>query len=185
MKNFDVNELLSGLEATTEKHLEMAVRVYQNLDAESLLKPAPDGGWSIAQCLEHLNTYGDYYLPKISGGITSGRALPSSRFNSTWLGNYFTKMLDPSTGKKKIKAFKAHSPARELDPYAVVAKFIQQQEELLQLMRRARATDLEKVKIPLSIAGFIKLRLGDVFRFIVAHNDRHMLQAGRLVPVEV
>jgi uncharacterized damage-inducible protein DinB len=35
------------------------------------------------------------------------------------------------------------------------------------------------VKVGISIAPFIKLKLGDVFRFMIAHQVRHILQAGR------
>ncbi len=33
------------------------------------------------------------------------------------------------------------------------------------------------IKIPLSITRLVKLKLGDTFRFLVAHEQRHFVQA--------
>jgi uncharacterized damage-inducible protein DinB len=181
MQSVKSDELLSNLELQVEKHLASAVRAFQNLSEPDLNQKPPDGGWSIAQCLEHLNTYGDYYLPRIEKAMEKFNGKPSSEFSSTWLGNYFTKMMDPVTGKRKMKAFAAHVPPSALDGHAVTGKFIQQQETLLQLLRSAKQKDLNKIKIPISISRFIRMKLGDTFRFIIAHNERHVEQAKRLL----
>jgi uncharacterized damage-inducible protein DinB len=170
MKSKSSKELIDILEQEVEKHLQDAIRIFQNLTPESLLKPSASGGWSIAQCLWHLNSYGEYYFPEIRKGLTKNYPF-NPEFKSSWLGNYL-KM-------KKYKAFKDHTPAPALDAHEVVAKFIQQQEELLDLLKLARHTDLNKVRIPISISRWLKLKLGDVFQFIIAHNERHLHQAKR------
>lgn len=180
METIQKVQLLDTLENRVESHLQQAIYQFQNMNEHDLLRPALDGGWSIAQCLEHLNSYGHYYLPKIREGLQKNHPVPPKNdFKSSWLGHYFIQMMEPNTGKKKYKAFKGHIPAPELDAYAVVADFIQQQETLLGLLRKARSTDLNAVKIPISIARLIKLKLGDVFQFIIAHNERHVQQALR------
>jgi hypothetical protein len=179
MKSIRSEELLHQLEAQVEKHLSVTLAHFQNLSEEKLLKPAPHGGWSIAQCLEHLNRYFNYYLPQIEKGLSQDRSQPSEFFRSTWFGNYFTKVLDPDTGKKPIKAFKEYKPAAELDAHQVMAEFITHHEKLLALLRTARHHDLNKIKIPISIARWLKTRLGDTFRFLIAHNERHLRQAQR------
>jgi hypothetical protein len=180
MERISSETLLNTLEGKVEKHLHDAIDVFQNLDSETLLRPAPDGGWSVAQCLEHLNRYGDFYLPEIAKRMEQYHKTPASPwFKSSWIGHHFARMMDPTTGKTKLPAFKSYKPQSSLDAHAVVAKFILQQEKLLTLLRDARHTDLNKVKIPVSIARFIRLKLGDVFQFLIAHNERHMLQAKR------
>lgn len=170
-------DLLNSLEQRVEQHLQLTTAQLQNLEPERLLRPAPDGGWSIAQCLEHLNSYGRYYLPEIDKGLRQAKPTEKNTFASSWLGNYFTRMMEP--GPKKYKAPKDHRPAPALDTAAVIATFVEQQEALLAYLRRARQIDMEKIRIPISIARWIKLKLGDVFRFLVAHNERHMQQALR------
>ena len=180
MKPVNKEQFLNALENSVENHLREAIRVFQNADEQTLLRPAANGGWSIAQCLDHLNSYGQYYLPYIQNGLNKnmGRPYPDT-FQSTWLGNYFTRLMDPKTGKKKQKAAKIHKPAPDLDAHAVVAEFIQQQETMLTYLKRAQQTDLNKIKIPVSIFKWIKLNLGDVLQFLIAHNERHLLQAKR------
>lgn len=178
MATQSVDQLVSTLEDQVETHISDAVKIFQNLSAEELLKPAINGGWSIAQCLWHLNSYGDYYLPKIKSGLAKNYPA-NTDFKSTWLGSYFTRMMQPGAQMKKYKAFKDHVPAIELDAHNVVAEFIQQQEQLLSYLKQARQTDMNRVRIPISIMSWIKLKLGDVFQFIIAHDERHMQQAKR------
>lgn len=180
MKAVSKSKLLSSLEQEVEKHLAEAVDVFQNLPEEILLKPAPDGGWSIAQCLAHLNSYGRFYLPAITYAIHHPRGKATNEaFKSGWLGNYFTQMMQPGASTKKYRSPKAHSPAPHLEARAVVAEFILQQEQLMNCLRKARATDINATRVPVSISKWIRLKLGDTFRFLIAHNERHMLQAKR------
>lgn len=182
METIQKEFLLTALEQRVENHLQQAIGLFQNLPERELLQPSPTGGWSIAQCLDHLNSYGHYYLPKIQEGLAKYVYRPSKdTFQSSWIGAYFIKMMDPETGTKKFKAFKGHIPASELDAHAVVAEFIQQQEYILRYLKQARSADLNAIRIPISITRFITLKLGDVFQFIIAHNERHIRQALRNV----
>jgi hypothetical protein len=186
MKPIDKNQLLDTLEAAVEQHLQHAVRHFQNLPADILRKPSASGGWSIAQCLEHLNRYGNFYLPAINRALSLKSGDPANpTFTGTWMGSYFTRMMQPQTGKRKIKAMKAYAPPPDLDANAVVAEFIHQQETLMRLLTQARQADLTATRVPLSIAPFLRMRLGDVFGFIVAHDERHIQQALRDMPSAV
>jgi hypothetical protein len=184
MKTIDKHTWLDGLEASVERHLQKAIYYFQNQDRVVLLTPSTTGGWSIAQCLEHLNRYGHFYLPAIDQALQRHSGQPDApTFTSTWLGSYFTRMMQPETGKRKIKAMKAYAPPPDLDAHAIVAEFIHQQETLLTLLSRARRSDLTATRVPISIASFIRLRLGDVFAFVIAHDERHVQQALRNLPV--
>ena len=180
MKSVDSEELIRSLEEQVGRHLDQAILVFQNLSETQLNKQAADGGWSIAQCLDHLNSYGDYYLPQIEKRMATSNLPSSPTFTSSWLGNYFTDMLDPDKGKRKMKAFKNYRPAVSLDGHAVVAKFIQQQETLITLLRKSHYNNINRIWIPISISRFIKMKLGDTFRFLIAHNERHVRQANRI-----
>lgn len=175
----DTNSLLIDLEQDVERHLAEAVRSYQNWTAEKLLEKPKDGGWSVAECLWHLNSYGDYYLPRIEKGL----AHPSGAnpfFRSSLIGAWFTRLMKPRPGMTKFKAFKDHVPPPGIDPLQTVAEFIQQQEALLSLLRRAKSADLSAIRIGISIMPWFTLKLGDVFQFLVAHQERHMVQAARV-----
>ncbi len=185
------NTLLDSLADHTESFLQKAVSEWQMLPHHQFaFKAAPDK-WSANQCLAHLNEYGRYYLPlmetAIEGAIQSGQN-PSVRFKAGWLGNYFTgMMLNNADGMpvKKMSAPKAYDPQTNDDSYAVIAAFIEQQEKLLVLLRKAKQINLNSIRIPISIAKFIRLKLGDTFLFLIAHNYRHILQADRALLLSV
>jgi DinB superfamily len=183
MKTVDKQTLLNDLENQVEKHLQIAVKNFQNLSEEVLLKPSISGGWSIAQCLEHLNSYGAYYLPLFENGLAdSTNNYNATTIKSTWLGKKAIESMDLQKGFKKYKAFKGHIPAKELNAKIVVAEFINQQERLLKILRESANKDLQKIKIPISIARFFKLHLGDALQFLIVHNERHIQQANRNLP---
>lgn len=185
MKWASQQDLLESLESRVEQHIQEAVRVFQNLSEEELQKPAPDGGWSMAQCLAHLNTYGDFYLPRIKSSLAKGAGNnPLKGYKSSWIGHYFIRMVEPETGTRKQKALAKHIPSADLDAHAVVAEFIRQQEELLWNLRQARKVDLNSIRIPVSFSNLLRLKLGDVFQFLVAHNERHIRQAKALIEKE-
>lgn len=171
-------KLIENLIEDVELHLSDTTKFFQNLSNEALLKPAENGGWSIAQCLEHLNSYSQYYLPQIKKGLENASKTENNFFESSWLGAYFTKMMR-SSSTKKYKAFKNHIPDENLDSAVVLAEFIEYQETLLNCLKQAQNIDLERIKIPISLTKWVKLSLGDVFQFMIAHDERHIQQAKR------
>lgn len=185
MKTYNTKLLTEKLQQQTELLLDKAIQEWQMMSPEKFAEQPGPGAWSAMQCLAHLNSYGDYYLPEIEKAIRASQRKPSlsiPNFKPGLLGNYFTSMMTPGENGlpvKKMKAFKGHIPAESGNSDEVIAIFIEQQEKLLALIEAAKEIDLNKAKIPISIAKYIKLKLGDVFMFIVAHNYRHVLQAER------
>ena len=186
MKKYSPQQWIEPLVETVEAHLVRATEVYQNLSETQLNTPPAEGGWSVAQCLEHLNRYGDYYLPATREALRSvaSTSNPQSTYQSGWLGRYFTNMMKPEN-TKKYKAFKGHIPATQLDGAAVVARFIEQQEEWLHLLGEITTVAQMNVRVPISISPLIRLKLGDTLSFVIAHNSRHVQQADRLLAVSL
>jgi hypothetical protein len=179
---YQTTVLLDNLHQKTESFLEKAVREWQSMPAEQLNKQPAPNAWSAAQCLEHLNVYGRYYLPALKTAINKAEKSPSPTYKSGWLGDYFYRLMLPNTEgsiKSKMKAPKNAVPPAELDAAAVIAEFIEQQEQLLQLIEQARTVNLASIRIPISLTKWIRLKLGDTFLFVVAHNERHIRQAER------
>jgi hypothetical protein len=171
-------ELLESLKKDVEILLECADFFRKEIDA--LLIPPVPGKWSVAQILEHLNSYGRIYLPQIDKAISSSQSKREAWFNSGYLGNYFTNMMKPKDVfdvKNKMKAFKAHNPENKLNPGKVLDEFVEQQHKLLQLLEMAKQKSLNSIRIPLSVTKLIKLKLGDTFRFLIGHEQRHFVQA--------
>lgn len=182
-------QLLNDLHQRTEIILQKAIGSWQMLPPEQLAKQPAPGQWSAAQCLQHLNFYGHYYLPALEKAIEMAkqRGLTcTGKFQSGWLGAYFTNLMKPQADgrlKSKMASPKNAIPAAAPDPVATLMEFIEQQEHLLQLLEAARTVDLSAIRVPISLTRLIRLRLGDTFGFVIAHHERHVLQAERSINV--
>lgn len=174
-------ELIQDLIQRTQDHLNQSERYLQMSEADLNWKENSEK-WSVLECIEHLNRYGDFYIPEISQRIQSGRKAGSSPiFKSGWLGNYFAESMLPKEKLNTMKTFKSMNPVGSQLDKTVLKKFIKQQKQLLELLDKARTTDLVKTKTAISISKLIKLRLGDTFRVVIYHNYRHIVQADKVL----
>lgn len=166
---------------TTEvKQLMQSAETLNELPLHELnWRPAPES-WSILECFEHLNLYGRFYLPAIEKGIHRSRSKTEPEFNPGFLGNYFAESMLPKETMKKMKTFKSKNPIHTTLDKKVIGTFLQQQEQLLTLLVRARKVSLNKIKIPTSISAMLQLKLGDTFRFVINHELRHLKQVERI-----
>jgi len=152
----------------------------KTLDLKTLIWKENETSWSILECLEHLNLYGDFYLAQIETKLKTSTTKPESEFKSGLLGNYFAKSMLPKEKLNKMKTFKDKNPLNAKLDTAVIDKFIRQQIKLLDLLNQSRNVSLNKVKIPTSISSFIKIKLGDTFQFYTNHIIRHLKQIERI-----
>ncbi len=184
MATYKNEDLINELQNQTEVILQKAITEWQLISHSRFARKPSADGWSANECLQHLNSYGRYYLPAIERGLAQQQnpSQTAEKFSPGWLGNYFTKLMKPAAEGKlstKMKSPENHSPKTIMESHEVLAGFIDQQEKLLQLLLKAKQTDLNKRSVGISIAPIIKLKLGDVFMFLIAHLDRHVQQAER------
>lgn len=171
-------QLVDELKKITEENILFAENLL-NQSNKKLNFRLSENSWSILECLEHLNRYGNFYLPEISKRIENSDTKSTEIFSSGILGNYFAKSMLPKEKLNTMKTFKSMNPIhRKLDKN-VVNEFISQQKQIIHLLNEAKNIDLNKVKTSISISNLIKLKLGDTFRFVIYHNVRHVEQAKR------
>ncbi|RYY22063.1 MAG: DinB family protein [Chitinophagaceae bacterium] len=183
MKNVKTNDLLEELKAETRQFI-METKILLQHDPELLTRQPVPGKWSIAQILEHLNAYGRFYIPVIGKALNESQLPPDVLYSSGWLGNFFTNSMKPTPDKvikNKMKAMKNYTAPPDLDSKAVIDEFLQQQQAFLNLLEIAGKKNIAKIRIPITITKLIRLRLGDTFRFLVAHNQRHFVQCDNTI----
>jgi len=179
MKKFKSEDLIDQLEADV-RQIVAAAEHLKGADPVKLSYAPAEGSWSVAQVLEHLNMYNRYYLPAIERSMVHITKDTNAWFVPGFWGNYFTKMMMPKNVyeiKNKMKSLKSYSPTKGVNVEAVFSEFMQHQQKLLQLLEVSRRRNLNTIHVPISITKLIKFRLGDTFRFIIAHEQRHMIQA--------
>lgn len=174
------SQLLNDLESRTRQLISWAESL-RTMDEESLNAREEEGRWSVLECLEHLNRYGDFYLPEIQNRIEKAAKISNPQFKSSWLGEYFADSMIAKEKLNTMKTFKSMDPIGSSLSLSTLEKFIEQQFQMLRLLHNAQSVNLSKVKTSISISKFIKLRLGDTFRVVIYHNERHMLQAKKVI----
>jgi len=177
------SEFLDRLEGQLEEQLNEVISVFQNLPTEVLLRRKDAQRWNIAECFSHLNSYADFYLPRVVRSLQ--KAAPASEedaFQHSFLGRYFIRSMDAALSSKTYKAMKKHLPGPISDPHAVVALFLAHLEHLLMLVRKARYKTLQRNSVATSLAPLFRINVGDALAFLVVHIQRHLLQARQLLP---
>lgn len=170
--------LIEGLQADVRRIIFQANQL-QHLSPALLTAQPGFRQWSPAQVLDHLNIYARHYLPAIEEALHLHASQPSTNFRPGWLGDYFTKLMQPdanSTVSRKMSAPKNALPSSRPDVAAVLQEFLQSQHQLLTLLEIAKSASLGTIRIPTSLHKLIRLKIGDTFRFFIAHEQRHFIQ---------
>lgn len=173
-----IDELLLIIETTTAS----AKQFKEFTPAQLNYKKSPET-WSILECIEHLNLYGDFYLPEIQKQVLKAEKVStSSTVKSGWLGNYFANLMKVKNGEvKKMQSPKDKNPINSQLSVTTIDRFLKQQHLLASLLTQSKTINLTKTKTAISLSNLIKLRIGDTFRFLVYHIDRHIQQAERVL----
>jgi hypothetical protein len=178
----DNNSLIEEMLFLTERATTAARRFKELPEGDLNFKNHPRQ-WSILECVEHLNRYGEFYLPAIEKAIMGKKTLPASTtFRSGVFGNYFAKLMQVKNGKMtKMKTPADKNPLGSQLTAVTIDRFLKQQEMLTSLLNQARHVDLTGTKVPISLTRWVRLRLGDTFRFFVYHIERHIMQAEKVL----
>ena len=172
--------LLQDLKNQTEKHIETC-KDFLALSDEKLRFRKTESSWNILECIEHLKKYADYDYPLMETNIQKSNTHSKEIFSTGSLGNYFANSMLVTKKTKKMKTPKDKNPLGENLTKESILIFLEQQKLLLQILENSEKIDLGKIKIPISIAPFVKIKLGDTLRFIVYHNERHIVQAQNIL----
>ena len=177
---FNSDALLTELKNTVQNHINFSKSLIET--SENSLQSKPNEiSWSVLECLEHLNLYGDFYIPEIKKRLNQSKNNYNPTFKSGVLGNKFALDMLPKKGMKTMNTFKSKNPINsKLNKEKVILRFINQQEKMLALLEMASTKNLTKIKTSITLP-FLKFRLGDTFRFVINHNTRHIVQAQNML----
>ncbi len=64
---------------------------------------------------------------------------------------------------------------------STIDRYISQQEQMLDLLDKAKLVDLSKTKTTISISKLIKWKLRDTFKMVIYHSVRHFVQAKKVI----
>jgi len=148
-------------------------------------RPAPDG-WSIAECLEHMNATARSYLPAIDEGIADSirhGAYAEGPFQYSWIGRFFSQLMEPPA-KFRMRAAIDKQPGPQRPKRETLAGFRAYQVQYVDRLRQANGIDLSRSCVRSPFASWIRIPLGSAFASMAAHERRHLWQARRITRME-
>ncbi|HSI90258.1 MAG TPA: DinB family protein, partial [Adhaeribacter sp.] len=179
-KRSALNYTLTELSRETAALTGFVQEEIKKLSFEKLNQRPANGGWSLLECLEHLNRYSAYYNPALEKAITENpRKKAAQEITLTWLGKKSVEMITPKNTKKH-KTIKKMNPQGSILQASVVDVFLKYQQQLQHLLEKANGTELGKKTVPVEFFRLLKMNTGETLLFMVLHQQRHFLQLQRI-----
>jgi DinB family protein len=136
------------------------------------------GVWSIAECLEHLHTTLDFYLPRMEGAIDRDRGAGRRNSGARALHAREARFLiefEPPIRDGVIAADElCVGPAVDLD--RIADRFHRLRSRYVEATRRAAGLDLAHIAVT-QFAHPAIYSLGGTFALLAVHERRHLWQA--------
>jgi hypothetical protein len=146
---------------------------------EALTRRPPDGGWSIAEVLEHLIVSADSYLipmrPLVQGK-NGGAAEANAMWKPTLMGGLLASSL---RNPRKLPAPRGYKPA-PTPRLRVLEEFLRRQAAVGELIAEAGAIAWRRVRMRSPVLPIVSMNLGDALTVLVVHAERHAAQIERV-----
>ncbi len=171
------DDLLARIESIRQEAYQL-----QKMDESLLLTSLSENKWSVNQCFEHLFIVQKKYIININKGFEKYSELTASEyFNEGFIGKRFYQQMMPitSTSKSmKIKTFKSLKPDNLENS---ISRFLDELTILGNMIKKAPNQNLEKIRVVSLVGNIMRFKLGDAYRIVIAHNERHLLQANKTI----
>ncbi|MEO9482534.1 MAG: DinB family protein [Ekhidna sp.] len=143
--------------------------------------------WSALEVVGHLNRVYEKYLDNFKMAIDSAPDLPADEvldYQSTILGRMSIYAMKPKGKKRrfKMKTFDFFNPITEPNKkHETLDLFLKNKEAFNGLLKQARTKNLKNIKMPTALGEKMKFYVPECFRFILAHEERHIVQIGTIL----
>ena len=149
------------------------------MNEATLMKRPPDGGWSVAEILQHLILTANAMLALAETAIgeleRAGRK-STSRSGLGVMGWLLVKSLEPPP-RMKTKTAKPFEPVVVTHPLTLVDRFVDTNKTLDALISRATGLATTTVKVASPFNAAVKYNVYAAVRIVPVHARRHLWQA--------
>jgi hypothetical protein len=170
---------LAAFRAQVDRVADDARALLERLSTAQASWSPPSGGWSVAQCVDHLNIIGDLYLDAMEERIADARArgiTGRGRPGPGWLGRMLIRSMDAPPGRR-MRAPSPIVPGREPDAEATRTRFFALQVRIAAALSSADGLMLRRVRITSPLLSLLRMNLCTAFGVVIAHERRHLWQA--------
>jgi len=151
----------------------------EGLDEEAFLRRPGEGSWSAGECIAHLNATARPYLDKLPGAVAEARRAGltgEGPVKRGILGRVFLWALEPPA-RVRVKAPRSFQPKPNQSKDEILGEFRGLRDELAALIESSGDLDWSRVRMGLPTIPRVKLRLGEIYAVLLAHERRHIWQA--------
>ncbi len=150
-------------------------------EAQIQWKPAPDK-WGVLECLVHLNMASQYYVSQLKFKLEhtpSNHHIPKE-FEMSFNGKMMLSFVDPKSSRKVPSPAMFKPKSYHLDTLQVLKRYYAILQDLEEVVQKSDHIDWN-TKVLSPFTSWLKFRLGDVLIFVIAHHQRHLNQALRVL----
>jgi len=158
-------------------------RLVERLPDSTWRRRPARGGWSVAQCIMHLNESTEGFLPKLDAAIGEGRRMNltgTGPFRRDLVGWLLCSLVEPPY-RIKVKTPARFDPQHVDSVDTVMKVWDQLQGELYRRIDAADGLALSKVKVVSPFAAGVNYNLLSTLMVIPAHQRRHVWQAEQIL----
>lgn len=184
MEALDTRDLIDRLQAELRRQLRCCAH-WRNLPLEELHQRPDAKRWSVMEILQHTNLSSGHYhdhLQRLYADENNGIRFRTTFTPGRW-GDFATRAMKPDTDgsirwrMRTLPSFEPRSVGASgwdaLDSFERIAH------GFLGLLERARTRGVEGAKVTSTLGPILRFKVGDAFRFPIAHQERHFLQIER------
>lgn len=166
---------LAELRQQFESCSEHARQMFAKHDEPQLKTRPPSGGWSAAECVQHLTlTTGNYESIFQDGFSRATRG--SEPYKKDFFGRLLIWIMEPPY-RQGVKTRPEYEPVNLGPTEQVLADFLRSQEVLYARLERANGLALDKVKVASPFKQNVKYNMFSLFGILASHQRRHLWQA--------
>lgn len=178
-----MNQVLAKLSRELDDLDAEARRLIGDHPGERLKQRPPYGGWSVAECWEHVAKTVTEYIPKldkvIQEGIRAG-VRGDGPYSPGFVGRFFLWALEPPS-RVKVKAPAVFQPASSATPEEALAAYLAAHRALRERFDAADGLDLGKIQATSPAIDSLKFPLVVAFGAMTAHGRRHAWQVRQIL----
>jgi len=177
-----IAEYRASLRRTFEEQYKRIESSFGELSDEQLSWSPDEKTWSVGHCLYHIWLTNDKYLVEVLNALKEARypAPDEQDYESNGMGRRFIAKIGPDGGPN-VPVPKSLKPEKKKVPLGIRQLVMEQLTAFDEFVQESHRVDMVKTKLRSPVMPLVRLQLGDVFKALAGHNERHLRQAERIM----
>ncbi|HEX8359351.1 MAG TPA: DinB family protein, partial [Longimicrobium sp.] len=159
-----------------------AAELLDGLSRAQLAWAPEPGRWSVGENVSHLRTLNTRYIEAIDEAIAAARARGHTGFERHkpgLIGGFMVRFMEPPV-KRRVKTPAVFVSEGAHDWAAERAGYHATHEALEERLHAAGGISLNKARVASPASRLLRIKLGDAFALLLAHDRRHLWQIRQL-----